>query len=267
MPPPDRTLEPESSLSVTSPRTTGSEEFARGTVIMADGIGGWDVGARWLGQVLRRSELPVTYHRFYWSHGRGRWLADLSRWSHVQQRAEELAERVEASRRDDPESRIVLIGKSGGTAIVVGALERLPADSVEAAILIASALSPDYDLGPALDAVSDRMVVMSSPMDLIFLGAGTLIFGTIDRHHRPGAGLVGFRTTPSVQDDPRRRAKLSTWRWRPQMLGHGHWGGHMAQDTPWFYRHDVLPILREVLRRRPSPEIPALDPIANPDQD
>ena len=60
-------------------------------------------------------------------------------------------------------------------------------------MLLAPALSPGYDLTAALRAVRREIVVFWSPLDLIVLGAGTRLFGTIDRVKTVGAGLVGFR--------------------------------------------------------------------------
>ena len=91
------------------------------------------------------------------------------------------------------------MGKSGGTGLVVRALEGLPEDSVEAAVLLSPALSPGYDLSRALRAVRREMVVFWSPLDLFVLGLGTRIFGTVDRVNSVSAGLVGFR--PPVGPD------------------------------------------------------------------
>ena len=60
-------------------------------------------------------------------------------------------------------------------------------------LLLAPALSPAYDLSNALRAVRREMVVFWSPLDVIILGAGTRVFGTIDRVKTASAGLVGFR--------------------------------------------------------------------------
>ena len=70
-------------------------------------------------------------------------------------------------------------------------------------MLLSPALSPTYDLAPALSAVRREMVVFWSPLDVIVLGLGTRIFGTIDRIKTVSAGLVGFRGPPEGDDGPR----------------------------------------------------------------
>ena len=106
---------------------------------------------------------------------------------------------------------------------------------MERAVLLAPALSPRYDLTAALRAVRREMVVFWSPLDVVILGAGTRLFGTIDRVRTVGAGLVGFAVPgPDEPDAERRRqyAKLRQVRWRPRMVGLGHLGGHFGPDHP-----------------------------------
>ncbi len=86
-----------------------------------------------------------------------------------------------------------------------------------------------------------------SPLDVVILGAGTRLFGTIDRVRTVGAGLVGFAVPgPDEADAERRRqyAKLRQVRWRPRMVGLGHLGGHFGPDHPRFLRKCVVPLLR-----------------------
>ena len=76
-----------------------------------------------------------------------------------------------------------------------------------------------YDLTAALRAVRREMVVFWSPLDVVILGAGTRVFGTIDRVRTVSAGLVGFRV-PAARRARRRSvdgqyAKLRQVRWRP----------------------------------------------------
>src|SRR5439155_5076711 len=108
-----------------------------------------------------------------------------------------------AFRGEHPTAAVFLVGKSGGTGLVVKALEHLPDDAVEAAVLISPALSPTYDLTRALRAVRREMVVFWSPLDVIVLGVGTRIFGTIDRIKTVSAGMVGFRPPAAGEEDRR----------------------------------------------------------------
>ncbi len=91
------------------------------------------------------------------------------------------------------------------------------------------------------------MVVFWSPLDVVILGVGTRLFGTIDRVRTFGAGMLGF-TLPGADEprEERRRqyAKLRQVRWRPGMVGLGYLGGHFGPDSPRFLRKVVLPLLR-----------------------
>src|SRR5947208_140175 len=82
---------------------------------------------------------------------------------------------------------------------------------------LSPALSPGYELSRAVRAVRREMVVFWSPLDLIVLGLGTRIFGTIDRVNSVSAGLVGFRP-PGGGD----YAKLRQVRWHPEMAPTGY---------------------------------------------
>ena len=102
------------------------------------------------------------------------------------------------------------------------ALESLPAAAVGAGHP-PRALSPTYDLSKAL-AGQREMVVFWSPLDLIVLGAGTRIFGTIDRVRtaiRPGSSASGrpgrgISAAAGLREAPGRSA--GTRRWPPPTL-------------------------------------------------
>ena len=76
--------------------------------------------------------------------------------------------------------------------------------------MLAPALSPTYDLSRALRAVRREMVVFWSPLDVIILGAGTRVFGTIDRVKTASAGLVGFRVPGRRELERRQRPGNTT---------------------------------------------------------
>jgi hypothetical protein len=194
-----------------------------GLVLVADGVGGLDLCVTSLKHVLagRGGSLVVRSH--VWGHGFGRWHADLTDVANRDAQAHALALAVRARREAAPGAPVYLVGKSGGTGVVVRALEELEADAVEAAVLLAPALSPGYDLTRALAAVRREMVVFWSPLDVVILGLGTRVFGTIDRVRTVSAGLVGFRGNP---------AKLRQVRWGPRMIGAGYLGGHVAGRAP-----------------------------------
>jgi hypothetical protein len=205
-----------------------------GLVLVADGVGGLNLCGMGLRHAMGRRGGPHTVRLHPWGHGFGRWHADLTDVVNLEAQARSMADAVRSWLAEQPGSPVYLVGKSGGTGVVVRALEGLEPDSVEAAVLLAPALSPGYDLSRALEAVRREMVVFWSPFDVFVLGFGTRIFGTIDRIRTVSAGLVGFRGN---------RAKLRQVKWRPKMITTGYLGGHVGPDSPAFLRRYVMPLL------------------------
>ncbi len=226
-----------------------SKPTNRGLVLIADGIGGLDVCARSLRWVLNRRNLPLELHHLKWGHGVGRWHRDLTRTGNVERRSAEAAEVLLQYREQYKDLPIYLIGKSGGSGVVVRALERLPQRTVDRTILLAPALSPQYDLSKALSTIRNDLVVYYSTLDWMILGVGTSLFGTIDRVHGPGAGLVGFQS-PTIQKSERDRVstessgQIRAIRWHPGMVRAGYLGGHFTIDWPPFLSRYVVPLLQ-----------------------
>jgi hypothetical protein len=219
----------------------------RGLVIVADGVGGLDLCGIALRYALRAEKQPHAVEFVPWGHGRGRWLADLTNVANRDNHAQLVAQNVRRSKIERPLDPIYLVAKSGGSGVVVKALELLDAQQVERVVMLAPALSPSYDLSNALRAVRREMVVFWSPLDVIILGAGTRVFGTIDRVKTASAGLVGFRV-PAVgksnDNIGREYDKLRQVRWQPRMAASGYLGGHFGPDNPLFLRRYVVPLLR-----------------------
>ena len=216
-----------------------------GLVLVADGCGGIELCELGVRQVMgeRGGQARVTPVR--WGHGFGRWHADLTDVANHSAQSRAIVEQVIDWRERHPSKPVFLLGKSGGTWIVVKALEELPGDSVEAVVLLAPAISPDYDLSRALRAVSRELVAFWSPLDVVVLGAGTWLFKTTDRVRSFSAGLVGFRPPEGLDDEGRAlyRAKLRQVRWRAEMARTGYLGGHVGPDSPAFLRKYVVPLL------------------------
>ena len=160
-------------------------------------------------------------------------------------RAAPLPTRSSAFRASHPGTPVFLVGKSGGSGLAIQALELLPEAAVECAVLLSPAVSPTYDLSRALRAVRREMVVYWSPLDVVVLGLGTRVFGTIDRVRTVSAGLVGFRRPGSLDASGRAQyAKLRQVRWQAAMVRTWYFGGHMGPDSPAFLRKYVVPLLR-----------------------
>src|SRR5262249_44386525 len=112
-------------------------------------------------------------------------------------------------------------------------------------VLLAAAMSPEYDLRRALSACECGIVSYHSALDLFFLGWGTRKFGTIDREYTQSAGRVGFRLPPCLGPaGAGGDKKLVQVPWRPRMLLSGHLGTHLGSEMPTFIVKEVAPWLR-----------------------
>src|SRR5215210_2263206 len=133
------------------PEASGGE--GAGLVVVADGVGGLDLCGTALAYVVPEAGLPHEVRIAPWGHGFGRWHADLTKTENLVTKAAAVAADVGAFRAEHPDAPVFLVGKSGGTGVVVKVLEGLPGGAVERAILLAPALSPTYDLTRAFRAV------------------------------------------------------------------------------------------------------------------
>lgn len=242
------------------PSLAATAEDCSGLVMVADGVGGLELCGTALRYVLGSLGSSLAVSVVPWGHGFGRWHADLTRVDNRDAWARAIAVVADRFRAEHPVRPVYLVAKSGGSGAVIKALEHVPPESIDRVILLAPALSPDYDLTAALRGVRREMFVFWSPLDLVVLGAGTRIFGTIDRIRSVSAGLVGFRPPRSEQFDSfpasdssagtaedfarQGYAKLRQVRWRPAMIRTGYFGGHIGPDSPAFLRKYIAPLLR-----------------------
>jgi hypothetical protein len=125
-------------------------------------------------------------------------------------------------------------------------LEALPPTrEISAAVLLAPALSPTYDLSRALRRTSAGIWNFYSPYDVGFLQAGTTFFGNIDGEHSSSAGAVAF-TPPwglSVEDRRLYRSKLRQQRYTYAMASSGHTGGHFGWADRQFVEEWLAPLV------------------------
>jgi pimeloyl-ACP methyl ester carboxylesterase len=154
-----------------------------------------------------------------------------------QAEAETLAARITEYQDEHPDRPVRLVGHSGGAGLIVLALERLPAErTVESAVLLAPALSPEYDLTPALRRSRRGIWNYHSALDFAFLGGGTLTLGTIDREHTIAAGAVGFAQPADPESRRLYAERLHQVAYQPEMLLSGNLGGHFGPTSYWFVR-------------------------------
>jgi hypothetical protein len=216
-----------------------------GIVFVVEGIGGLDFIARAAQSSLIHAGLPHEVRIFTWTHGEGHFLKDLQDTGHLLQKADELAAEVLRAKERDARRPVYLVGKSGGAGLVLAAAERLPPSTLERIVLLSAAVSPTYDLRPALRATRAEVVSFYSGYDQLVLGWGTRQFGTIDRVYGPSAGLNGFRIPPdSTPEEQALYERLVQIPWRPAMIREGNLGTHTGTSMPAFIGKEVAPWLR-----------------------
>ncbi len=217
-----------------------------GVIFTVGGVGGFDLLGGSARSAFSRAGLPHEVRDFVWTHGWGQVFKDLQDHRHLARQAEELAAEIQRIKEADAERPVFVVAKSGGTALVLTAIEQLPAATVERVVLLSAAVSPDYDLRPALRGCKRGIVSFHSRHDRLILGWGTSEFGTADRVYGPSAGLVGFNTPADLDDeDQKLYDRLLQIPWNARMVRDGHVGTHLGTSLPGFLRKQVAPLLKD----------------------
>jgi hypothetical protein len=241
------TLLLEQPMSVWAQQTPRqAAEIEPGLVILVEGIGGLDMLGKSATHAFKQLGLPHEVYQFHWTHGTGKYLRDLQDTQHVLKKAEELAAYIKDYRAKNPSKPIYVVGKSGGTGLVLFAVQSLPANTVDRVILLSAAVSPTFDLRGALRATRREIVSFHSRNDRIMLAWGTSTFGTIDRYYGTSAGLTGFVIPDNLNEADRAlHMRLIQVPFSSRMLHEGTSNGsHMSTSMPWFVSAEVAPWLR-----------------------
>jgi hypothetical protein len=218
----------------------------RGVVIVVGGVGGYDTLPISAQVFLPRAGVSHEIRNFVWTHGVGQLFRDLQDTEHVVRKAAELAELIRQQREREPDRPIYLVAKSGGAGLALLAAAELPGGTLRRLVLLSAAVSPTYDLRPALRATQGEVVSFYSRNDRLILEWGTSTFGTIDRHYGPSAGLTGFVVPANLSpEDQALYSRLVQRAWQPRMILEGHAGTHSGSSAPPFLAAEVAPWLRE----------------------
>jgi hypothetical protein len=165
--------------------------------------------------------------------------------------ASRLANRIRVYQDAYPGRPTILVGHSGGGALVVKALECLPAGrNISAAFLLAPAISRGYDLSRALAHVDAGIWNFYSPLDCILLTLGTSLVGTVDGKHDVGAGAWGFlsstsRPRPICQGQD---ACLFQVCYYPRLARFWHLGGHFGWTNRVFVSEWLTPMVSAAMQ-------------------
>ena len=162
--------------------------------------------------------------------------------SAIKSKAQKVADFITDRVRRQPGLEFILCGHSGGTGIAVWALEKLPDDvKIDKLILLASALSPGYDLSKALSHVRGACYSFCSENDILVLGTGTRMLGTIDGKQTEAAGYFGFIFPPTA--DPRQYDKLIQKPYDKSWMQYRNFGDHMGCMVRPFARAVIAPLV------------------------
>ena len=166
---------------------------------------------------------------------------------HNRNEARRIARKVISYQHRYPGRPVHIIGHSGGGGIAVYVLEALPANcKVTSVLLLAPALSPDYDLRVAMRHTEYGVYNFYSPYDVGFLKVGTSIAGTIDGRHTRAAGAVGFSIPWGLDQDDRKLygSHLHQQRYLSKMADSGHRGSHTGWSNRQFVAEWLAPLIR-----------------------
>lgn len=223
------------------PTTAPAVDFSRTWLLHLPGIGGERTMDRRMTRGLRQGGWDGTISIYDWTeHDPG--LDALLNHDRNLREAQKVAGQIEDRLTKDPNLEITLTSHSGGTGIAVWALQKLPEGmQVQTLVLLASALSPEYDLSKALRHVRGKAYVFYSQNDQVVLGAGTRLFGTIDGVKSEAAGLIGFRVPEGA--DKQQYEKLVQKPYDKGWLAFENIGNHVGCMSQPFAQNILAPML------------------------
>jgi pimeloyl-ACP methyl ester carboxylesterase len=225
-----------------------AERRDQGYTLVLTGIEGAHVGHAGFVAGLKSGGVPSEIEVVDWTTGTpALMLVHLRAENRNRRKAAEIAAKITQYQDEYPGRPVNLIGHSGGGGMALLTLEALPQErQIDSAVLLAAAVSPDYDLAPALTRVERGIWNYSSIGDGALLGVGTTVFGTIDGSHQPAAGAIGFRIPSDAGPIERRlyAEKLFEKPYRPKMAVNGNLSDHFGSLNALFARHEIAPILR-----------------------
>ncbi len=236
------------------------DRMERGLVIVLPGIEGRSVWNLSLANGLNDGGVDCGIEIHEWGTPvPGGFLINLTDQSRNLAEAARLRSRILRYQHTYPGRQVHLIGHSGGAGLAAMAVEQLPdASPVDSVTLLAPALSPGYDLRPALRRTRGKIYNCYSKYDAILLGAGTRLAGTIDRQYGDSAGKVGFMPPPDLsEEDIRLYGRLLQQEWEPGLARLGNDGGHFGWTDRRFVRLWIAPVIRRQLAESIAENDPA----------
>ena len=159
--------------------------------------------------------------------------------------AARLAQRIQVYQKAYPGRPVHLFGNSAGAGIALLAVELLPtASPIDSLVFLQGAIWPNHDLTPALSRMKRGILNCYSHRDWVVLRLGTLVCGTVDRHHCIAAGCRGFQLPAQPEKRRLYLEKLVQHKWIPAWIDRfDHWGSHGSSTSHKFISQLVMPWL------------------------
>ncbi len=207
----------------------------RGLALVVGGIEGPSFFNYSMAAGILKSRYRGAVVRFDWNTGIPfvRSLVNLIHTGHKERQADNLAAMILEHQRQYPGAPVSILAQSGGSWVTLRALEKLPdAAIVHTAVLLAPSVSPGYDISRAASRCAMGLVSVGGPADYIFLGMGTLLFGTSDRVFSPSAGWIGWHYHPP---------RFVELRWHAAWVRYGYLGNHTSSSARAFISPVIAP--------------------------
>ena len=214
-------------------------------------LGGIEGPSKYNADMIRgilRSGYRGSVVRFDWNQGPPFWqfLVNLMSRRHHERQSALLAERIRDHQRRHPDAPVCIVAQSGGCWIAVRALEQLPKGTmIDSVVLLAPAISLGYDIRPAAARCRSALISVGAAGDFVFLGLGTMLFGTSDRAFAPSAGFIGWHFQPE--------GFIET-RWHPDWIKLGYFGNHTSTTAVPFIATIIGPKLGYAMPYGHSPQ-------------
>jgi pimeloyl-ACP methyl ester carboxylesterase len=170
-------------------------------------------------------------------------LANLRAQERNRRQAALVADRIIDYLYDYPGRPVYVVGQSGGGAMAAWTAECLPSGyHIDGIIMLDASLSPGYALDTAIRRSNQGIVSFYSQRDIVLLGLGTTIAGTMDGQHSSSAGRDGF-VVPTTPARMLLYRKLYQIAWQPRMAETGHHGLHITSGAEGFVASYVAPFI------------------------
>src|SRR3954447_6741700 len=192
--------------------------------------------------------------------GTDRGLASLANVRRHEEQAQVVANIILDRLRRQPDARVIVTSHSAGTGIAIWALEKLPDDvMIDDLVMIASALSPGYDLSRALRHVRHKAYAFNSELDVLVLGTGCRTFGTVDRVKPDAGGRVGFIVPeqPAVEGQ---YEKFVQYPYDPNWMRYHNNGEHIGA----MFRPFAREVIAKVIEGKGPAPLPTSQPTTTP---